>query len=232
MKLSLLHRTLLLGVATSAQAATITWSAAQNVTGDTDIDLNGTLVQAYNLGEAAGRSINGVTFTGVTSSTSLLGPADHPYTAYGQPVFLTANSDYALALNSGNYFTAADTTSSLALKTLTIGHQYEFQVWYSDQRVGAGTTQMVLNSAGGTSVTLESITGTKAQYAIGTFVADASTQGFTLYSPVYDGPTINMYQLRDITAVPEPSACGLIGAGTLAAVSMVRRRRKHAGAGA
>ena len=55
------------GLATSitAHAAVITWGAAQNITGDSDVSLADSLVRAFNLdgsGTVASTTVNGVTF--------------------------------------------------------------------------------------------------------------------------------------------------------------------------
>jgi hypothetical protein len=64
-----------------ADAAFITWGSAQGITGDTDVDTKGTLVAAFNLGNAGVAntpSINGVTFVGLAIPNGFAGPVSDP----------------------------------------------------------------------------------------------------------------------------------------------------------
>jgi hypothetical protein len=77
-----------LALASWSEAASITWSAAQNILGDTDVSTTGTLVAAFNLGPTgvAATTVNGVLFNPFV----VTGPATTATS--GNFTFTTANS--------------------------------------------------------------------------------------------------------------------------------------------
>lgn len=102
---------------------------------------------------------------------------------------------------------------------LTIGNTYQIQIWAQDNVSTAGNVGHVLNNGGINTPVLNSpghalirveasSEGSPGQYALGTFVANATTQQFQgrAYTNlnttpiVYGGITINAYQLRDLGA--------------------------------
>jgi hypothetical protein len=210
--------------ASSAHAAIATWGSAQNVSADTDISTLGTLVQAYNLGNAASYAINGVTFTGSTAVPSgWVGVVGSGMQSVAPLPGIGTN--YASALNSCIYAgTVGSPKDFTSFTGLTVGATYQFQVWFADTRnttlgtmqwdTGASTPSITLSSNGGASPF--------AQYALAEFTADSTSQTFRITGLAEGGPIMSMYQLR---AVPEPSTYGLIGAGVLASAAAVRRRK-------
>ena len=209
-----------LAASSVANAATITWGTATNVTADTDVSTLGTLVQAFNMGLSTSETINGVNFVGNTTG---IGSMSNPYAAYGAPAGLSAN--YSTALGSGVYQTGGGVLFSGSLTGLTVGDTYQFEVWFNDQR-NASVSMQFDSGASTPTVTLNGGSSGSPQYSTGVFTANAANQTFRIQPAAIEGATLNMYELRDITAVPEPSTYGLLGAGTLAALSFARRRRR------
>src|SRR6516225_484992 len=70
-----------------ADAAPISWSAAQTITGDSDVDTTGTFLSAVNLGINAAlgappnTTINGTLFTGVSSNATTFGFGNFSWSA-------------------------------------------------------------------------------------------------------------------------------------------------------
>ena len=234
-------------VSATSQAAPITWSSPQTVSGDSDVSTNGTLVYAYTFGGTSAppsATVNGVTFSpfripgGVITSTTVgsvslaespgnlfasnsLGSSSAPYSAL--------STDYKAILGSGAY---ADIPASITvtLGGLTSGQNYLVQWWTNNASnatiLGAGftnTTALATNS-----VTLDANTtntvGGLGQFATGTFTASGTTQTFLL-SETSSGfnPLINALQVR---AVPEPSLT-LLGVAAAAGGLLAWRRRSR-----
>lgn len=200
----------------SAHGAIVTWGAAQNVTSAGDVLNTGTTVFALNIGAATNTVINGVTFSGNTNP----GWGNQNFTGYGShPV----GGDYATALASGRYLNLPATTITISLTGLTIGQEYAFQTWINDRR-DATVDTMRWDSGNSTPFVDISTSNTFSQYVTGSFIADSTTQSLRVaVTAGGGGATVNMMQLR---AVPEPSTYGLMGAGALAGIAMVRRRRR------
>jgi len=119
---------------------------------------------------------------------------------------------------------------TVTLENLVIGNNYQVQIWVNDSR-NAG------NSFNGNGI-LDGVvavdynnatTGTDGlgQFVTGEFTADQATQSFTFSGTNTGSPTsayfaiLNSYQLRDITAVPEPSLSLL---GMLGLIVLITRR--------
>ncbi len=210
----------------ATNAATISWSGTTFLvsgTGGRDLvtgqfNQTGTFVSAQNLGGAA------LTFDGISFAA---GPAG------------TGNSFNF----SGSNFHAADGNTDLArfvayrgnaslatvnLTGLTIGNTYRIQALVYDGRaiVNGRTASFDGNNLG------TFANGTADEWgngllATGTFVADASTQDFTIGVFNSAGTTLVSSQLSALTlyqtaAIPEPSAALL---GGLSMLALLRRRR-------
>ncbi|MDF7809242.1 Ig-like domain-containing protein [Pontiellaceae bacterium B12219] len=181
----------------------ITWNAAEDITGDTDVSISGSSVWAYSFGAFGSYVINGVTFTGDATPN---GNADvainlgQAYTGYGNSsgTFGTLSTAYQGVLTSGAYDGGSST--AITLNDLKLGSEYELQFWINDSRnrsdmdskprsaTIAGTSNVVdYNTAGA------STSDGLGQYIIGTFIADATTQTIELDTIV---PQLNAMQLR------------------------------------
>lgn len=209
---------------TAANAATVAWTSSAYTTNgsvgqnlDTGIfDSTGTLVIAENLGGAA-VSFDGINFTASTRSFN--------GGNFGQFHQNTSN------LSRTGVFGNAGSSDTVSLSGLTSGRTYSIQVLLFDGR-GDGNIS-------GRSVEFDGID--QGQYAngvtnvtwgdgllvTGTFLADATTQDFTVEAfnnaGASQGGQANALIVRDTTLVPEPSSTALLGLGFMGLV--LRRRR-------
>jgi hypothetical protein len=261
-KFSLLLTAAFLTIALSPQAAhafafaTVTWGSAQNITGDSDVSTLGTLLYAYNAGDAGvtATTVNGVNFSpfvfpnGETNTTT--GPVlftENPGLLWssnslgvGSAPFATLSADYQTLLSSGGSANNPGTLTGI-MAGLTVGRDYLIQWWSNDSSLSGNFDQTQdTRPGGGSTVTLDSNTadsvGGLGQYAIGTFTAT----GTPLAVLNLDGiagiaglPLINAFQIRDVTsaAVPEPgqvAASLLLLAGIGGYIFLKRRQAAKA----
>ncbi len=223
------------------QAALISWIAGPTTTASVnDISLNGTLVEAgfwrssFTVGQSVavtsgpevinfvarpGNNTNiGVTF----SSGGVFGePGQAP--VFAAPGGFDANFDTVL---SG--FTNTADPLTVNVLGLTIGRQYQIQMFSSDDRTCCTGRLMYLSdnvtplTGNMTSNFLES----DSPFVIGTFTASATSQSIFAHG-VNNFPVVNAYVLRDITpsavVVPEPATMSLLA---LSGAAALRRRRR------
>ncbi|MCF3652058.1 hypothetical protein [Synoicihabitans lomoniglobus] len=230
---------LLLGASAQAQT-TITWETAHNITGDTDVLTTGTLVDAFNLGGSGvpATTVNGVTFSsfefpGGDSSSITLGN----YSFMEDPGFLRffndlGNSDSGEFANlSASYQSLLSSTVganntitlTLTVSGLEAGNQYLFQWWNS---VSGENDSFFSTATAGNALVLDSNTGDAVgalgEYGVGYFTAIGSTMDIAFTGT--DTPFLNAFQLRNVSAVPEPaSAAAVFGMLALGAVMAQRR---------
>ena len=122
---------------------------------------------------------------------------------------------------------------------MTSGHTYEIQFWVEDIRgfTGARWENLSGGDIGATAYGTDSSPavgyssplfsgGTSPGYdIIGTFVADGSGSEEILLTPFGGSPDtqINLFQVRDVTPVPEPSTLALMVCSGLMMLRIVRR---------
>ena len=226
MKKSLLSVTAVIGLAClgSSHAATVVWGAAQNITGDSDVANNGTFNRAYVFGNVTW-TVNGVTFgafTGNASGDTMSFPnQDAGFGADGTP-YRDLSTAYQNLLYYGAWAYPSN-TATITLNNLTIGYNYQVQIFVNDSRTNGYGRSMALT---GSSTVLDYNTteavGGIGQFAIGTFTADSTSQELG-FSSSTETPQLNGLSLR-VTAVPEPSTYALVLGGILN-LSLIRRRR-------
>jgi autotransporter-associated beta strand protein len=190
------------------QAGPIAWGGPLTIGADTDVANAGALQYGYTLSNST-QTVNGVTFSGANSTTSLGGgnvtfsgfDGGNTGSAYssGSAPFSSLSSAYRTVLQGGNYSNGA-TPVTTTLNSLTSGRTYLVQVWVGDPRSG-GTTTRTETLAGANTQTLDynvgNTGGAVGQYALGLFTADSASQSFSLLG---DASTqINALQVRDVT---------------------------------
>ena len=222
-----------------ARAATITWGSPTDITGNSDVSTNGSLVGAFNVGTTgvSATTVNGVNFQsfavspgGGTVGNFAITPAgvlSFGNTAFGSaaPPFSTLSPEYqtllAAATSSGSPFT-------LTISGLIVGMQYEFQWWANLSRADSLPFGQHSATAGNPVTLSDNVSMTEGglgQFAIGAFTADAATQ-----SIIFSGPSfglLNGFQLRQTgpAGVPENGSTLVLFALALGALALVRCRR-------
>lgn len=229
-----------LALTATTHAATVTWSAPTNISGDTDVITTGSLVTARNLSQTQVTStVNGVFFdifpvpNGTNAIVGLPNVANFGIfdlessdTAYGSNSApynsLSTSSQTLLSSGAGS---SSGSTLTLTLLGLTNGTPYLFQWWSNDSGLSYGGVNSTTASATN-AVTLDENTtnavGGMGQWASGTFTASGTSQVITLSGA---RPEINAFQLR---VVPEPGTLALLALGGLVVggLAAVRRRRR------
>lgn len=225
----------------------ITWESAQNISGDSDVRTDGSLVVAFNVGDpgVSGTTVNTVPF----APFSFPGTLTDQTSATISNVFFheTANS-YALSSSNDAGFAAAPfsnlspeyqallssfgsseyfNTLQVSIGGLTPGQDYLLQVWSSISNTNAGVSTRVSGEYdSGNFVDLLTNTtnanGGLGQYVVGTFTADTATLVLELNG--VSNPYISAFQVR-VVSVPEPSSLALAGIGAALAGMAVWRRR-------
>jgi hypothetical protein len=240
----------LLSFASPSQAQIITWAAANNITGNTDIvvptigtlvdagtfyggsDLvNGTLPVNTGAGNTGGTNIifNQITGSGTDTdgkdiSVTTPGGGLGPYS--GGPFTTTSPSSAAYSDLISPYigFTVGN-TGTVMLSGLNFGDTYQVEAWSYFTGAGDVTGPPAhpgyTTLTGSTSVNLASGVG---QYAIGTFTATGASETFGYAVNNSDNHAVlNAITLFDTTAAPEPSTYVLVGIGFLGLVVLRKR---------
>ena len=226
----------LLGGSHLADAAKITWSGQSLINGDSDVSTQGSLVYAYSLGNNVTPVVNGVSFTPAVSNNgspnydyadgNVLLHNYIQYTGFSAPNTVTSGSQYASLLTSAGYAPNAGNDMVFTIN-VTSGQTYRIEMWANDARgFHVGSVENLTDSSGGTAggltIAQAYTTGFGGTFTTGTFTADSTSQVITIDGTV-DEQQINAFQLRNITAIPEPASGLLLGIG--AAGLAVRRRR-------
>ena len=228
----------LLAVTITLPASVITWEAARNIAGESDVSTAGSLVGAFNLGGegVTNTTVNGVTFTGLavngTSTTSGNFNLSSAYAISGDntvllpgPFGLSTSYETLISSNIGTF----GLPIVLTMNGLTAGATYEFEWWSSNNwgsptytRATAGNIQ-VLGSTVGEYGPYEWLPG---QFGIGTFVADNTALETINFSTGYY-TQINAIQLRQTATVPEAgSTFILFGLGILVLIPLSRAEKR------
>ncbi|MGJ8672677.1 PEP-CTERM sorting domain-containing protein [Rubritalea sp.] len=232
----------LLALSAGANAATITWGAAVDIsaTVNTSDLISGTTTtitdhdrfNAPSGGTAYQGVASGSDLTGVTFNDGVVG------TPGGGATFTSTNLAAALdgfdSGSNGNNTGPVYADNTLTYDGLIAGTTYQIQLFFSDQRASSAGREYFWSDTAVT--TLADLTDVNAnyatlnssgQYVIGTFVADGTGQQQVFGIGSSDGGTsLNLggdLSLSAITAVPEPSSSAML-LGGLGLLTMLRRR--------
>ncbi|MCX6877568.1 MAG: Ig-like domain-containing protein, partial [Verrucomicrobia bacterium] len=180
---------------------TVTWGAARNITGDSDVLTTGTLVYAYAFGNAAA-TVNTVPFAlgnvsgGGTDVT--FGYID-PAKAYSGPHFgpdAGLSAAYNTLLTGANW---AYKAFPLTLNHLTPGTKYTVQVWSNSNHVNTSASDHTSLDGGLHLLGKMAANGNRGQYATGTFTASKTSQVIAVGGTPQE--LINAIQVR---TAPDP----------------------------
>ncbi len=199
---------------TSGRAASIFWSVYGTVSSSNDVLNNGSLIQAEYAGGAGLLTINGITFqNGFTSYVAADGASTRDDVYNGD----TGDAAYDIMLDHFAY----DGTDPgvLTLNSLSIGSNYQVELWSLDDRGGIDTrTENFDDGAGGISPTITTGNNT---IILGTFTADDTHQIINVNGV---GQTAHNLNAFEVMAVPEPSAWILLAMGTMGLFALRRSK--------
>jgi hypothetical protein len=234
----------LLGVASAASTAraqaVVSWGASTAISADENVVTVGALVASGNLGGAgvAAVTLNGVVFAAFafpsgSSNTATLGQATFVVSTgalnaatslgSGTAPFASLSADYRTLLTTGGTLTGGGPLT-LTLSGLTAGHDYVFQWWSNDSTGGFSSSiasdglghALVLNGGLGPD-------GYVGRFGLGSFTAAGAFQDFS-FTGNDSFPLINAFQLRDVTAIPEPMPVALVAGALVLAAGIARRK--------
>jgi fibronectin-binding autotransporter adhesin len=176
-------------LASSASATTVTWGSATTISSSDEVSTSGTQVFGRSINVAYGTSasiVNGADF-GYDNPNWTIGFADAGFSAQfsaGIPSLSGADaSDYQTILGKG-YEAYPTASGTLTFSSLTLGQQYEIQVWVADYRSFTNVRTETITATGDIAspalTYLNSGGSVHGQSIIGAFTADATSTTFTL----------------------------------------------------
>jgi hypothetical protein len=223
----------LLATVATAQNADITWQTPTFISGASDVSTLGTYSGSWapQDGGANTLPVNGVTFQGFSDLSGLTPGAtfDNGYSGFASPG--TADANYNALLQYAR-FSNETGPATITWGGMTAGDTYLVQFWVNDARnstVNARTE--TLTGGADTSAALDFGAGDTGagQYIIGTFIADGSGTETLTVTPTGTGQInpsaqVNLLQIRQIAAVPEPSSLALLAGSAGAMIFGLRRK--------
>ena len=213
-------------LATNSNAGSVTWQSVQTISGASDVSTLGTYFGSW-APYGSALAVNGVTFQpndlpGYTRDSFF----NNTGSSFGSPG--TADANYNTLLGSAVFSdtgTGAGFSGSGLSFTwggMTPGDTYEVQLWVEDMNnTGVRRWENIFGDEGahGSAGMNYPSDGTGlGSYVIGTFVASPTgTQTLNLetWSTVggQNYGQVNLFQVRDLTVVPEPSTLAFLAGG-------------------
>jgi hypothetical protein len=221
--LAALYTSAVLALASSTQAATISWEPVQNTTAPvvTDVRNNGTAVEAvyYGAGPAT-RTVNGVAF-GLVAGDADTWWSDPVNSAGGSggdtPGALSGDADYDALFDGAKVLAfGPGVTGTLTLTGLTVGAPYQIQLYnIHDRRNSCCFARAYeVDDESADYVNAPVITRGLGGNVVGNFVADAATQDVHIRSQGgagNDDPALAAYSLRRAPPITVVSAATDMG---------------------
>ena len=211
----------LLAMAAQAQNVNIVWQTPTTISGASDVTTAGTYFGSWapQDGSANTLPVNGVTFQGFSDLPGFTPGAtfDNGYNGFGSPN--TPDSNYNALLQYARFSNEGSSPATITWNGMTQGDVYLVELWVNDGRnIGQARSETLTGgSSTSASVSYGSDGSGPGQFIIGEFVADASgsetitLDGFS--SGANPDPQVNLFQVRDLTPVPEPTTLALVAAG-------------------
>ncbi len=188
--------------ASTAQGADVSWSAYNVTNSATDVSTTGTPVASKSGALTTNYTVNGVVFT----QGQILDTTTHNDNISSR-IPSTLEAAYKSLLQSGSR-NSNSANQTITFNGLTIGNNYQIQIWASDSAGTAADTGVILSpgTAGATTILYEVVNNGPGQHALGIFTADATSQVITLrrYTGLLTTPVasnqlfVNAVQLREV----------------------------------
>jgi PEP-CTERM motif len=222
----------LLAAVAQAQNENVTWQLPTTISGTSDVSTLGLYFGSWapQNGSANTLPVNGVTFQGFSDLPDLTpgSTLDNGYNGFASPG--TADNNYNALLQFGR-FSNETTPATFSWGGMTPGDTYLVELWVNDGR-NSTVNQRTETVTGGDSTSGALAYGSDdtgaGQFIIGTFLADSSGSETLTLTPgsAFPSAQINLFQVRDISVVPEPSTLGLLASGAGAMIWGFRRKSR------
>ena len=180
----------LLALLSSTSAAPITWGPATSVSDEQDVSVQGTLVEAVN---ATSNALNSVTVNEVLFEGGSLLELSTNLDVFNDD---TGDESYNTLLSNVDFGNGGNLVNlTVGNGNLTVGDLYQIQVWFVDSR---NTRAMRFGDGESPANTVD----LDDQFTTGTFVADGTSQAFTLEAQGFGNAHVTAYQLRALPSEP------------------------------
>jgi hypothetical protein len=152
---------------------------------------------------------------------------DNGYNGFGNPN--TSDANYNALLQYATF--ANETPNSFTWGGMTPGDTYLVELWVNDGRnIGQARSETFVGGSGTSASVLYGSDGSgPGQYVIGDFVADSTGTETISIDAASSGANpdaqLNLFQVRDVTAVPEPTTLACLAAGAGVMFRGIRRKR-------